>query len=269
MPSETRQLAAWFRKLTPMFDGASSADNGLSLWREAAVALATGVFMALIGALGTGEAPLVVRLGFWITLMSAGTIIGHAVTAFAVRWELFENRPWTWVAVTSVVITPPLSVVVWFVSTVTFRRPWTPSSIILQAPTVLIVSLAMTTLTVLTQRRPILTHAATSEGGLPPFLERLPDKLRGSEIYAVEAEDHYLRLHTSRGHDLILMRLADAVRELEGLEGAQVHRSWWVAKSAVADVARGNGRAALTLKSGTVAPVSRTFARALREAGWY
>ena len=40
-------------------------------------------------------------------------------------------------------------------------------------------------------------------------------ELRGAEIFAVEAEDHYLRLHTSRGSDLILMRLSDAVAELE------------------------------------------------------
>jgi DNA-binding LytR/AlgR family response regulator len=76
----------------------------------------------------------------------------------------------------------------------------------------------------------------TQAGPQPPkFLERLPLKLRGAEVWAVEAEDHYLRLHTSKGQDLILMRLADAVAELEGIEGAQVHRSWWVARDAITD----------------------------------
>jgi DNA-binding LytR/AlgR family response regulator len=65
------------------------------------------------------------------------------------------------------------------------------------------------------------------------------------------------------------MRLADALAELEGLEGAQVHRSWWVARAAVTGARRGEGRATLTLKNGALAPVSRTYARALREAGWY
>ncbi|MFX8624480.1 LytTR family DNA-binding domain-containing protein, partial [Acinetobacter baumannii] len=83
---------------------------------------------------------------------------------------------------------------------------------------------------------------AAPAGAPPPrFLERLPLKLRGAEIYAVEAEDHYLRLHTSRGSDLILMRLSDAIVELEGLEGARTHRSWWVAKGAVRDAKRGDG----------------------------
>ena len=39
------------------------------------------------------------------------------------------------------------------------------------------------------------------------------------------------------------MRLSDAVEELEGLEGAQTHRSWWVARDAVRGVERGDGRA--------------------------
>src|SRR5439155_6984812 len=90
----------------------------------------------------------------------------------------------------------------------------------------------------------------------PPakFLERLPLKLRGAEVWAVEAEDHYLRLHTSKGQDLILMRLSDAIAELEGIEGAQVHRSWWVARDAIAEARRGDGRATLTLKDGAEAP---------------
>ena len=65
------------------------------------------------------------------------------------------------------------------------------------------------------------------------------------------------------------MRLADALAELDGLEGAQTHRSWWVAKAAVTDARRSDGRGALTLKNGVEAPVSRSYAAALREAGWF
>jgi len=110
--------------------------------------------------------------------------------------------------------------------------------------------------------------AAAEAPGTVRFLERLPPKLRGAELWAVEAEDHYLRLHTSKGQDLILLRLADAVAELEGLEGAQVHRSWWVAREAVTDIRRGDGRATLTLKDGAQVPVSRTYAAVLRQRGW-
>ena len=72
----------------------------------------------------------------------------------------------------------------------------------------------------------------------------------------MQSEDHYLRLHTSLGQELILMRLSDAVAELEGVEGAQVHRSWWVARAAIAQARRGEGRATLTLKDGSTVSYS-------------
>ena len=125
----------------------------------------------------------------------------------------------------------------------------------------------MTALAVFMSHRRAAPAAAAAAAPVK-FLERLPLKLRGAEVWAVEAEDHYLRLHTSKGQDLILMRLADAVAELEGIEGAQVHRSWWVARDAVADARRGDGRATLTLKDGSEVPVSRTYAKLIRDAGW-
>jgi DNA-binding LytR/AlgR family response regulator len=133
---------------------------------------------------------------------------------------------------------------------------------------VLVVSLGMTAISYLLHRAPTQTHAAEAGDAPPKFLERLPMKLKGAEVWAVEAEDHYLRLHTSKGQDLILMRLADAVRELEGIEGAQAHRSWWVARDAITGAERGDGRATLTLKDGAQVPVSRTYARLQRERGW-
>jgi hypothetical protein len=116
-----------------------------------------------------------------------------------------------------------------------------------------------------------ITHASASDASAAParFMERLPPKLKGAVIYAISAEDHYLKLHTSKGTDLILMRLSDAIAELEGLEGAQTHRSWWVARDAVESARREGDRIVLVLKGGVEAPVSRPNVRPLREAGWY
>ncbi|MGH7028744.1 LytTR family DNA-binding domain-containing protein, partial [Brevundimonas sp.] len=137
-------------------------------------------------------------------------------------------------------------------------------------PPVALITAVLSALNVfLGRERPVETHAAAPGAAPARFLDRLPPRLRGARLIAVQAEDHYLRLHTDAGSDLILMRLSDALTELEGLEGAQTHRSWWVARDAVASVARGDGRAALTLDGGSVAPVSRRYARALREAGWW
>jgi DNA-binding LytR/AlgR family response regulator len=117
-------------------------------------------------------------------------------------------------------------------------------------------------------QKPAAAPQAAAAGGAETFLQRLPLRLRSAELYAIESEDHYLRVHTSAGQELILMRLADAVRELAGVEGLRTHRSWWVAKQGLADIARGDGRLVLKLKSGAEAPVSRTYLKAVRDAGW-
>ena len=102
----------------------------------------------------------------------------------------------------------------------------------------------------------------------PAFLARIPAKL-GRDLLALEMEDHYVRVHTPEGSDLILMRMRDAVAELTGLEGLQVHRSYWVAAAAVTGVERKpDGKLTLRLSNGLRVPVSRSYAADVRAAGW-
>jgi hypothetical protein len=262
------RLAAIRERLSPAL-GASRTDRRFSLPRQLAVACAAAAFMAVVAPLGTEHATLLKRLGYWLTLMLLGTLLSNGVTRWAVRLDLFERRPWVWAGLVTLCITPPLSIAVWALSGAMFGLSMRPMQILGYAPAVLVISSAMLALTVLSQRIPVQTHAGPKSAAPPPFMARLPPKLRGADIHALQAEDHYLRLHTSAGQDLILMRLSDAIAELEGVEGAQVHRSWWVARDAVLNATRGDGRATLNLKTGAVAPVSRTYARALREAGWF
>tara|TARA_R110000824_G_scaffold56890_3_gene155236 strand:- start:292 stop:915 length:624 start_codon:yes stop_codon:yes gene_type:complete len=116
------------------------------------------------------------------------------------------------------------------------------------------------------QAAPLL-EAAEAQDVVARFMQRLPVKYRTAELWAVSSEDHYLRVHTSLGEELILMRLADAMRDLGGTDGLQTHRSWWVAKAGVADARREGGKLYLVLKSGKAAPVSRTHASAVKQAG--
>jgi DNA-binding LytR/AlgR family response regulator len=90
------------------------------------------------------------------------------------------------------------------------------------------------------------------------FHARLPAELDG-RLLCLEQEDHYLRVHTTTGRALIHARMADAAREL-GAEGLRVHRSWWVARDAVAALERpGDGRLQLRLTDGRVVPVGKTY----------
>lgn len=95
-----------------------------------------------------------------------------------------------------------------------------------------------------------------------PFLDRIRPDL-GTDLLALEMEDHYLRVHTAAGSDLILCRFGDALKELQRFDGLQIHRSWWIARSAIATTERDGQKMSVTLTNGLVAPVSRTFQKAL------
>jgi len=237
--------------------------------RGVVICVIAGVFMALSSAFDTGGSDLPTRLAYWIGLMIVGGLLGSLIARpiFGSAW--FAARPWLACLAVTALLTPPLTLVVMGANTAAFGSRFGLDVFLGAFPIVGLISAVMTAINYMADRRPRETHAGPAGAPPPRFLERIPPKLKGAELYAVEAEDHYLRIHTDRGSDLILMRLSDAVTELEGIEGAQTHRSWWVAREAVVDVERGDGRATFILKDGARAPVSRTFARTLRAEGWY
>ncbi len=259
-----------FRTADSMTDATASRPKE-NLLRGFGIAAAGGVLLALSGAFGSAGAPLWLRFVYWIPLMIAGGIWGHLCSLLIQRWIDMDERPWLTVVALTLTISGPLSVVVWAVTGLVFNGGLMPlEALPYMLGPVATVTAAITAINVfLARAAPVQTHAALAGAAPARFLDRLPPKLRGATIRAVQGEDHYLRVHTDRGSDLILMRLSDALAELEGLEGAQTHRSWWVARDAVRDVERGDGRAVLTLEGGLTAPVSRRYAKALREAGWY
>jgi DNA-binding LytR/AlgR family response regulator len=97
----------------------------------------------------------------------------------------------------------------------------------------------------------------------PEFMSKLPAALR-RDILALEAEDHYVRVHTLHGSALILMRLADAAALIDPRLGLRVHRSWWVAKDGVRTLERTPRRAMARLVDDTAVPISRTHLSAAR-----
>ncbi|MFC2966479.1 LytTR family DNA-binding domain-containing protein [Acidimangrovimonas pyrenivorans] len=100
----------------------------------------------------------------------------------------------------------------------------------------------------------------------PRLLDRLTPERRG-EILHLSGRDHYVDVKTDRGKDTLLMRFSDAMAELEGLDGLQVHRSHWVAVEAVRGAERERGRVYLTLVDGSRVPVSRSHQPEVVERG--
>lgn len=239
--------------------------------RGVLVALAAGLVLAFTGAFGMGQTPFWFRVAYWEPMMLMGALWGHLCALMIGRRIDADQRPWLAAAVMTAVISGPLSVMVWAATSLWFddEQALRLDRLADFLAPVTVVTGVLCVLNVFLDRTPPQTHAGPAGADPVRFLERLPPRLRGATLRAVQAEDHYLRLHTDRGSDLILMRLSDAVAELAGMEGAQTHRSWWVARDAVRDARRGDGRATLLLDGGLEAPVSRRYARALREAGWY
>lgn len=244
--------------------------------RRTVLAVCVAAFLAVSGAFGTDGAPFALRLAYWVALMLLGSLLSLGVQ------RAVERSPGAGVgrlaAGLVIGLTVLMTPLVFGATRWVFGGPWTWAGLAGTAPLVFVVSLAMTGLNLLAMRAREAGAAPPDRplaAGPPPpvagarFRERLPVRLRSAEVWAVEAEDHYLRVHTDRGSDLLLLRLADALEELAGVEGARTHRSWWVARAAVRDARRADGRATLVLPDGTEAPVSRSYAPALREAGWF
>ncbi|HYD04986.1 MAG TPA: LytTR family DNA-binding domain-containing protein [Reyranella sp.] len=100
----------------------------------------------------------------------------------------------------------------------------------------------------------------------PPLASRLPPSFAGP-ILALQSEDHYVRVHGPVGSAMLLMRLRDAVAEMGATPGAQVHRSWWVAKSGIAAAERSGRSWVIRLGNGGIVPVARESAERLQRSG--
>jgi len=101
---------------------------------------------------------------------------------------------------------------------------------------------------------------------LPSILDRLPYDKRGA-LVSLSVEDHYVRIRTTNGEEMVLLRLADAMREVGDTAGLQVHRSHWIALDQVTTVTRKGDGAILTMPHGPDIPVSRANIPKIKEAG--
>jgi DNA-binding LytR/AlgR family response regulator len=65
-----------------------------------------------------------------------------------------------------------------------------------------------------------------------------------------------------------LLRLRNAIAEMDDVPGEQMHRSWWVARGAVAEVSGAGRNREIRLPSGTSVPVARDSVERLQRSGF-
>lgn len=230
--------------------------------------LGVGTFLAILGPFGSSSLGWPWVWVYWTGLIGFGGAFGfatgHLMSRFAPRLP-----DWLGHAVSVVVVSIPVTFAVVGLNTQFYQDSINLQTLLINYSLVLVITAFVTTVAYAVERLSQTPAAEASPAASAALVDKLPPGLRHAAITSMTAEDHYLRVRTKAGEALILMRLSDAVTACEGLDGARTHRSWWVAREAVTDAQKGDGRGVLILSDGAEAPVSRTYYAALRDAGWF
>ncbi|MDQ8029610.1 MAG: LytTR family DNA-binding domain-containing protein [Brevundimonas sp.] len=232
---------------------------------------AIGLMMGFLAPFASDQAPVVGRYAHWMVVMVGCGLIGVWLDRVLSRRV---GALWRRTLVVSVVMTPPSALLVMASGRLLAGGRFTGPIYLDLLWQVWPVCLAvMAVRAVVWRRAPVKVETRTVIAAPLPdaeaaFRRRLSAKRRGARLIAVEAHDHYLKVHTDAGEELITLRFADALTELAGAYGWRVHRSWWVAAEAVESARWRRGVGELTLAGGLTAPVSRTYRAVLKEAGW-
>jgi hypothetical protein len=231
-------------------------------------ALSVGLAFGVMAPFGTADAPSVPSRYLYWTLAIALNWLQISLTLELVRRSAV-TRSWTplrqALTVALAVSLPASFEIIWLTHYFFGVIVATLTGLLTIYLYVLLVSVMITVPANLLQaRRSALAPPTIAAPAIaaPAFFDRIPPAL-GRELIGLEMEDHYLRIHTALGSDLILCRFSDALRDLQGFDGVQVHRSWYVARSAIQETRKEGQKMTLTLRNGIEVPVSRPFQKTL------
>ena len=258
---------------------AGSDGSAPRIARAIVAATAIGIFLGIVGPFGSylnGSA--VTRIAYWVLSMWLG-VASYGGAFVLARWLAPRIGIPLWIAAFLLVIaaslpqslaTSALALYFWpdLARLSLSQLDWFMQVLMLAGP----VTLGYAWWTRLLSL-PGTVHALPEReaGGEPDeasgLFALLPLRL-GRDIICMEMEDHYVRVHTPLGSDLILMPMARAIEDVAVIEGFRVHRSWWVARSAVLRIDGPPRTMRLHLVNGIDVPVARRTVAMLRGLGW-
>jgi hypothetical protein len=255
------------------------AENARAIFSAATgVVWALAMLIAVVaGPFGTFEAMTVEqRAVFWGVIISISVVFGYTMRGLACLL-VGHDQPMLFDLVATMGMTLLFSPVV-FVFSVFFSHltgvemPSTTQLVFY----VFVISLGVyvlrrlvpgiepTTYTFLQQESGSVDLPESSE---PRLLRRLAPDVQGP-VLRLSANDHHVEVVTEAGREVLRLRLADAINEMEPIEGVRPHRSHWVSLDAIEGVERKNAhKVYLTLKNGDKVPVSRSYREKMDEEG--
>jgi hypothetical protein len=276
---------------------ACASDRAMTRLRDFLIDLSIMAFIALVlalmGPFGMFAVPLPIRILYWLVVGAGGYLLYRpammAATRAAIRLDLPVPALW---AATCLLAGIPMTAILWFANGLLGRSgpPELAALFELYANILIVAGVVCIVFWFASAKQRAamaagdgtdapLTAAPQPPASPPPvvdtpapsptipFLDRLPLHL-GTDLLALEMEDHYVRAYTLQGSALILLRLRDAIAELGAVDGAQVHRSWWVARDAIEAIGRDGRNIRLELRGGLIAPVARNAVPDLKARGW-
>ncbi|MEX3016488.1 LytTR family DNA-binding domain-containing protein [Gymnodinialimonas hymeniacidonis] len=101
----------------------------------------------------------------------------------------------------------------------------------------------------------------------PALVRHVEPSVQGP-IKRVSADGHQLLIYTAKGEARVRMRFSDALLQLDGADGIQVHRSHWLAFETIKSVTQDGRRYAAILTCGARVPVSPSRLGDLQSAGF-
>ena len=222
--------------------------------------LAAGVVLGILAPFGTSQLSTLFRFTYWIGLCLAGGL-GASATDFIAHKLKKDLTVWPCAFFQSITAAMAVfSVITWLTYHLGGRFQG-PFDALMTFFYIWVISITISSIGALIRQR---GDTGKNTHSRPTLYERLPPKLRSAEIYALAAEDHYVRVITSKGDELVLMRLSDAIKETEPLKGLSPHRSYWVAEGGVKSVKKSE----LILHTEQAVPISRSGMKLVRGAGW-
>ncbi|WP_434938272.1 LytTR family DNA-binding domain-containing protein [Shewanella sp. HL-SH8] len=257
------------------------------LLRQLLIVVFIGLFIGFMRPFGMDQFSLLLSMSYWVFTCICGYLIymplinlGHKYLAKSI------TTLWQRVAISSLLASLIMSLIVPFIGWLFFEHTLQlADNFLLALPNTLVIGSIITFVSmlqnhvnhqkqqleqskhVIEQSQKVIEQHQQSRDidtlQIEQFMGLLPLEKRG-QLLCLEMDDHYLKVHTDKGQHMLLMRLKDALMQLEGFPGLQTHRSWWVANHAVVSVNKENRKMSLLLTNHLEVPVSRTFVEAVK-----